>query len=259
MLSCYRLACRQAGTIVLLLLFIIAAEATAADEWRTLSKGLEYKKISVNTMVGSERTASPGAIHLFKIDTTQYKLDVITAKRFNMLNSNAKTFAQKAAALIAINGGFFSPEFESLGLLVQKNKEINKIKWVGWWHIFQMRYMKPQIITKQEYTLIPDIEMAIEAGPRLLIDGQIVAKLKPSVAERSALGITADGKVIIAATDALPLSLNEFAGYLKAAGCYDALNLDGGSSTQIYAKIGEFELNRAGLGLVANGVGVFPR
>ena len=41
--------------------------------------------------------------------------------------------------------------------------------------------------------------------------------------------------------------------------CQTALNLDGGSSTQLYAKVGGFKLDVDGLKQVANAVVVLPK
>lgn len=240
------------------LIFIAMTSIAYASEWQNIADGIQYKKAMIETKVPAEKSSAPGMIHAFQIDTLKYKLDIATAKEFGSPAMSAEQFSKKANTLIAVNGGFFTPEYSSLGLLVQSGKEINKIKQTSWWHIFQMRLFKPQIITKQEYNLMPDIEMAIEAGPKLLADGNI-PKLKPGSAERSAIGISMDGKVIIAVTEDAPISLTEFAQYLRNIGCYDALNLDGGSSTQIYAKLGKFKLNRENLGFVANAVVVKPR
>lgn len=246
------------GGIIILVLLAMTTQVAYAAEWQQVADGIQYKKIILGHETIEERSTAPGIIHAFQIDTLKNKLAVITAKQIGSINSYIKPLAKKTGALIAINGGFFSPEYESLGLIVQNGQEINKLKWTSWWHIFQMRRFKPQIITKQEYNLIPDIEMAIESGPRLLIDGKM-PQLKPSIAERSAIGISQDGKVILASTEGALLSLSDFAENLKKIGCYDALNLDGGSSTQIYAKFKRFELERQGLGFITNGIGVFVR
>lgn len=253
-LRCYR-------SIALSLLFLLFSSnaAYSSPAWLALSDGIQYKKIAVDQRTSTEQKVYQGYIHLFQIDMEKFRLGAVTAKQLGMTNFDARTMALKTGAVIGINGGFFSPEFQSLGLIVQDGKELNRLKWTSWWHIFQVRDKVPKVLTKQEYALSPDIEMAIEAGPRLLIEGSLPENVKPASAERTALGITADNKVIIAVTDGLQASMLEMGKRLKAEGCVNALNLDGGSSTQIYAKLKNFELNRSGFGLVANGIGVFPR
>ncbi len=240
------------GTIVrwFIVVFLWAANVHAAPEWKDIAEGLQYKKVNVS---------SPGFIHFFKIDPAKLKLKIITAKEFGMINIDAKTMAQKSGSLLAVNGSFFTPEYASLGLIVKDGRELSRIKWTNWWHIFQIISGKPQVITKQDYRFTPEIEMAIEAGPRILVDSNVPQGLKQSTAERTAIGILEDGGIILAITESLPITLPEFAVHLQSAGCKDALNLDGGSSTQVYAKTKGFELYRNGFGPVANGIGVFQR
>ncbi len=233
------------------LLALLAATNLYAADFLQLSHGLEYKKV--------DKPSSPGFVHLFRVDPSVLRLGIVTARQFGLANIDAKTAAQRSNAVLFINGGFFTPEYASLGLLVQDGRELNKMKWTSWWHVFQVKAGIPQIIPKQEFSLTPDIEMAIESGPRLLTNGSVPAGIKPSIAERSGLAIDKDGCILIAATEGLPISIEGFASYLKAEGAVNAVNLDGGSSTQLYAKVKRFELNRGGFGMVANGIGVFAR
>lgn len=233
-----------------IIVILWSATAYAAPAWKDIADGLQYKKVNVSPA---------GFIHFFKIDPAKLKLKIITAKEFGMINIDAKSMAQKSGSIAAVNGGFFTPEYASLGLLVKDGREISRLKWTSWWHIFQIASGKPRVITKQDYKFTPEIEMAIEAGPRILVDGSVPSGLKQSAAERTAIGIADDGSIILAVTESLPITLSDFAVHLLNIGCKDALNLDGGSSTQVYAKAKGFELYRNGFGPVANGIGVFPR
>lgn len=108
------------------------------------------------------------------------------------------------------------------------------------------------------------------AGPLLLQSGQIVLDAKAErfsdafireTAVRSALGTTVPGTLLIAAVHnrvggAGP-TLAEIALVMQQLGCVDALNLDGGSSTNLY--LGGRLLNRSphNAARVHNGIGVF--
>ena len=238
-------------------MLLFATSIFAGTKWQELSNGIFYKKILLTTI--REKNALPKIIHIFKIDPQVYKLDIVTARNIGSSAFDVKMMATKSASILAINGGYFTPEYKALGLLVSRGKEINKLKMVGWWHIFQMKNSKPEVLLKQDFKLSPDVEMAIEAGPRLLIDGKIAGGLKEGLAERTAIGATEDGKIIIAITDAAPMTMNAFASHIKAAGGLNVLNLDGGSSTQLYSKINNFELHRPGFGPVPNSVVVQTR
>lgn len=246
---------------VLSLIFIIICgrPLTASDGWKQISNGLSYKKLEIGQKFSGGEVYPQNIVHLLQIDPKNYKLNIVTAVEFGQQNIDARSMAEKTGAMVAINGGFFTPDFKHLGLIVQNGKQLSKLKWTSWWHVFKITKALPQIVSKQEFQLTKETEMAIEAGPRLLTDGMIPSGLKPSSARRTGIGITNDGKIIIAVTENFLPDLNEFAKVLLQAGCYNALNLDGGSSTQIYAKVKGFRLDLPGFGSVANGIAVFPR
>lgn len=248
---------RPTGVMIACFLLIAAAPVSAGD-WRDIGDGIQYKGIAVDSGRPLDDNSRKALVHFFKIDTLKYRLDVVTAGLFDVSSMDAKAMAKKAGAMVVISGGFFTPGFEPLGLIVQSGREINKAG-AGKGQIFQMRYLKPQIISKREYKLIPDIEMALEAGPRILADGKIQDGLPGDRSERSAIGIDRSGKVMFIVTENYPATLTEFTKILKGETCYDALSLSGGDSAQLYAKIGSFELDLRGSRPVANGIGVFHR
>lgn len=124
----------------------------------------------------------------------------------------------------------------------------NPVKDTSWWGVFIIRDTKPQIVAKTNYHFSNEIDFALQAGPRLIVDGDI-PKLKESVNERSALGITRSGKVLIVVTQNAEISLQDLAEIMRKSeqddglNAVQALNLDGGSSSQLYAQIGDFYLN----------------
>ena len=93
-------------------------------------------------------------------------------------------------------------------------------------------------------------------GFRMLLEnGNIVAPAEPTItrAPRTAVGIKADGTVIYYSVDgrqagySAGLGLNELAARLRALGCVTAVELDGGGSTDMTARMpGDFELTRLG-------------
>jgi uncharacterized protein YigE (DUF2233 family) len=101
------------------------------------------------------------------------------------------------------------------------------------------------------------IETAIQSGPRLLSDGKPVAGLKDTVSEKSALCLPDNGHVVLVASQGV-LTVSAFTRVLKDEfACRSALNLDGGSSTQLYAKVKGFELDRPAFIAVPVLLGVF--
>ena len=89
----------------------------------------------------------------------------------------------------------------------------------------------------------------VGAGPRLVADGsvhvtageeQFPGDIRYGRAPRSAVGVTKNGNILLAVVDGRQshshgLTLTEFAQLLVKFGVRDALNLDGGGSSALYA------------------------
>ncbi len=80
-------------------------------------------------------------------------------------------------------------------------------------------------------------------GGRLLINGEVNPDLQAGAAPRTAIGIKKDGSILLYTIDGrMPghsygVQLKTLASRMKELGCVEALNLDGGGSTQIAAQL----------------------
>ncbi|MFA4967676.1 MAG: phosphodiester glycosidase family protein, partial [Candidatus Margulisiibacteriota bacterium] len=122
----------------------------------------------------------------------------------------------------------------------------------------------------------------VGGGPRLLKGGRVYIskyeeKFRPDVARgraaRTAIGVTADGKLLLVTVDGRPrrkikkgegystgVSLTELAYFLQSLGAVDALNFDGGGSTTM--AINGSVVNRPANGYeqsVSNAIAIKPR
>ena len=115
-----------------------------------------------------------------------------------------------------------------------------------------------------------ELPHAIGGGPLLVQGGQIVVDAKAEgfsdafaaqAAPRSAVGVTADGKLLLVAMHYSPggrgPTLQEAAQMMVQLGAQDALNLDGGSSSSLYLGGSLINRHRGTVGRVHNGLGVF--
>lgn len=226
--------------------------------WNVLEEGFEYATYSFSI---SEKERS--TIHAFRIDPKKYKLRVALAKN-EVQGATAEELARRDKALLVINGGFFTPEHRSIGLIVNDGKQLTPLHKTSWWSVFRMKGERATIVQPSNYNGSAGVEMALQCGPRLTIDGRI-PKLKESVSKRSAIGITRDGKIVIAITEGYGISMKELAMRMKGSpfqgglGCPNSMALDGGSSSQLYAKIGKFERSIGGLTKVTNGIAVLRK
>lgn len=213
-------------------------------KWKKIDKGFYYTRLD--------------KIHVFQIDLQRFRLSVATAPEFNQPIATVKELAQNSKAILGINGGFFSPEQKSIGLLMRSGKKLNPLHLTPWWAVFYVLEQKAAIVPPKAFQNDSKIEMALQVGPRLVINNRL-APLKPSLARRSGIGIRSDGKILMAITENVELPIQEFAKLFQQLGCENALNLDGGGSSQLYIHWKGFHLDLPGLSLITNAITVLPR
>ncbi len=242
---------------VLFLLFflLLISQGGEASSWRLLEKGLSYKKIEIK----KRSSKIPSAVHVFKIDPKRFDFRIVTAAPETY--ATVRRMAEASGAVIAVNANFFDPEGKPLGLLIDQGKQLNPKKDISWWGIFYIDRKIPHIVHSNQWKSSRSISTAVQAGPRLVVNGKI-PRLKKDSSQKTAVGITKSGDVILATT-LFPLEITELARLMGRSeakgglGCLNALNLDGGSSSQLYAKIGSFELRLPSYIGVPVGLGVF--
>lgn len=243
------LTCTFKFLISALLLISISNYSQAKSEWRTLAPGVEYQDLDDSFLTPWSH------LHVFRINLKKNKLSLVTAKDLSRQYASIEEYAAFSKSLLAINGGFFDNNYKPLGLRINNKSQQSPAKNISWWGIFYVKNQRPYLTNFAQFNFDHQIDFAIQSGPRLLINNRI-PPLKAGRAERSALGITHDGKVIILVTDNMPLSTTELAQLMKAEplNCENALNLDGGSSSQLRAHLNSFQLDVHGFSNVSDAV-----
>ncbi|MDN4066540.1 phosphodiester glycosidase family protein [Paenibacillus vini] len=178
------------------------------------------------------------------------KLDVVLAGDTAGKVENLSSIAKRSKATVAINGTFFDAytkdSYKAPYGYIVSNGEL-RMKASG---------DKRTIFTYDNNllaNLIPgadfnehfnqgSIQGALQAGPRLLVDGKVSLDVKaegfkdPKIltggGARSALGLTRDHKLILLTTSGA--TIPQLAEMMKQAGAYQAMNLDGGASSGLY-------------------------
>ena len=235
--------------LTVLMILLLLRYTLAATSWRDSEPGLDYQDLNHGYLTPWSH------VHVFRINLSEHQLSLIMAKDLALKHASADEYAQHSQALITINGGFLDRDYQPLGLRINNKQQQSPLKQISWWGVFYIKNNKASISSVQQFNRDKQIEFAMQSGPRLLINGHI-PPLKPGRAERSALGITNEGNIIILITDNAPLSTLELAQLMKGPplNCVNALNLDGGSSSQLHADIGSFHLNVHGFSNVSDAI-----
>lgn len=192
-----------------------------------------------------------------RLDPQRYRFEVADLTHGQHQPRTARALAQERGAVAAINGGYFDDKWQPLGALVHAGKQTNPpFRSSGGY--FYVREGRPALRATSR-GLPEGVTEALQCHPRLVSGGQVVPGLQAGEHLRSAVGVTAAGAVVLAVTCRGELSLHDWARALKALGCHEALNLDGGPSSQLYFRAGEKELDLPGVYAVPSAIVVVGR
>lgn len=238
---------------LLLFILLIPFLASAETVWQRVSPGMEYTRIQ------NIPDYPAGSIHAFRIDPSLYEFRLSSPYK-----TSVPLIMNQNNAVLAVNGGFFTPDHQPLGLRISQGKLLSKMRPTSWWGVFYISNSQPKIASQKEFQNNSAIDFAIQAGPRLVVNGNI-PKLVSGNDARTALGITADKKIIVLATDQVYFSTAQLAEIMRASekenglACKNAINLDGGNSTQLYTHLPTINIQRSSLVQVADFVLVIPK
>lgn len=173
----------------LLLLALVVPAAPPESAWETPVAGLSYRRVAYSAPSGTV-----ALVHVFRFSPARFELRVLRPE--GARGASVRDMATSAGALLAVNGSFFLEDFSPLGLVVSRGEELAPLRRVDW-GIFYVAKAGPGLVHRRDWRAPVGLEFAIEAGPRLVVDGAPLT-FKPQRARRTALGVTADGEVVIA-------------------------------------------------------------
>ena len=249
------------ATILLCVLALLLAingaltisEGGEAPRFSTVAPGIAYATFEVRP-----GDAEPFSGHVFRADLDVVELRLVPAGG----PSSRRTVEQIAApypAVVAVNASFFDKEGRAMGLAVDEGRLIAAGKLQSWGALV-VNGTNARIVLGSD---IPDRlvhRLIVQGIPRLVVGGKVQG-LKPQLAARTA--VCAEGTVVVIVV-ATKVETTTFARFLAdppqqgGLGCTDALNLDGGPSTQLVVKLPALALALPGGWGVPNALVVAP-
>ncbi len=201
----------------------------------TLSESLTYTKT--------------GQTHLWSIDLGSSGVSPAVNSQAHS-PSTTKSFASRYDTTIAVNASYFDAHYRPFGLTISEG--------VVWSNSYMEDNLKADsgiFYCKSQPTWVCDIKMDYDAAQdeiaasatlaftgylQLVENGKVVMTASNGNRARTAVGVSANGKTIYIA--AVPEgysdgNLNKLAELMRAAGAYQAINLDGGGSTALIEKV----------------------
>jgi Phosphodiester glycosidase len=232
---------RLTGVLCLLsVLQTVGGPITAKAEpprFREVARGIEHASFDVQPAV-----AEPFTGHALKIYLDKAELRLIPAG-----SSSRRTVEEIVAsypAVVAINASFFDTDGRAMGLAVDEGRLLASGKRQSWGALV-VAGNTARIVLGSEVGDPLAHRLIVQGIPRLVVGGR-VQQLKPQIAERTA--VCADGGVVVLVVST-KAETTAFARFLAdppstgGLGCSDALNLDGGPSTQLVVKLSTLALS----------------
>ena len=225
-----------------LLLFVVSFPL-ARGEWKTVSSQWEpgeAKSLEHRYIVAEESTTGDRAsveVALFSTKTVRLR---VLDQPFDPRSDLAEVM-QREKCLAGVNGGYFTPEYAAIGLLIVDGKTIAPLQrarlLTG---VLAMSTRNVQIMRVGEFAPKSKLDGAIECGPFLVDAGQRVKGLENSrAARRTFAAVSRDDRVAlgfcshVTLADLSQILTAPLAGDFKV---WRALNLDGGSSSAFWFK-----------------------
>ena len=220
----------------------------------TVAPGIVHATFAVHPDAGEAFDA-----HVFNVDLLVADLRLIPAGG----PASRRTVAEIVApypAVVAINASFFDTEGRAMGLAVDDGRALAGGTRRSWGALV-IDDRNARIVLGAEIRDDHTHRLVVQGLPRLVVDGK-VQSLKPQLAERTAVCAKDNVVVLVVSTKA---ETTAFARFLAdppdqgGLGCRDALNLDGGPSTQLVVKLPTLRLSVPGGWGVPNALVVAPR
>ena len=204
-------------------------------------------------------------LQLVYFDSRSHELKIIDQPEAAAGSGQITASMRQAGAIAGVNGGFFTPQFMPMGLMIADGSA------TGTWQSNKLltgavvvRH-SPQLLWNSEVRQSRSTRHLIQAGPRLVDSGKPVASLERSKhAPRTFIATDGSHRWIFGL--ARHISLGELAEILATPNLlpsfqiHRALNLDGGRSSAIYYRTADGrELSEPGWSTVRNYLAIVPR
>lgn len=235
-----------------------------AEQWRQEAPGFEYRKVSIKR----DSAGTAGAMHQIRFSLDKWKLVVCRSSEMGKNGASVKEFCRYKNGAAAVNGLFFDKQMRPMGYIQQNGNNFGtRVEPAAGLltGVFEICRQQARLFSSGDFSPVA-CETAFQAGPRLINDGAKVEGLLGDADRLSGIAIDRQGRVIIYSTEyKIPLTLSECRDILTAPESEGgvsprwALNLDGGSSSGLYADCGSLRLYAPGLTEVPTALVVKPR
>jgi uncharacterized protein YigE (DUF2233 family) len=204
----------------MILPFLVSTPALA-ESWRTLAPGIDYQRFT------------NGTGQAFRLDLRTVRLGIAIGSPV----AKVETLARGTSSVLATNGSFFTPAGQSLGLLIDQGQEKNPLRQADWGVLTVTRNGRARLVHTRDYESRRDTDFAMQVGPRLVVRGRTL-RFPLQMARRTAVGVLDDPHKLVLVVSEGALTTTRLAELMKSTfHAQFALNLDGGSSSQVWSNL----------------------
>lgn len=216
------------------------AEESSGVEWRRIEPGFDFAKYEL----GSASYIIRPEVFLLRFDLSRFALDLAVPAGFDpkgaAVAEDIRSLVRRAGGVAGINANFFDENNHPLGLVAARSEVLQPLHRGGrvLTGVFALRDGVPVIEQRDNFSM-NGVSLAVQAGPRLVEHGNVTRLLDADdVSRRSGIAVTRHHAVILYATVLrFPgASLREVQHMLidPTLEVTDALNFDGGGSSQLF-------------------------
>ncbi|MFN2542421.1 MAG: phosphodiester glycosidase family protein [Chthoniobacterales bacterium] len=222
---------------------LLVSLAAARGEWRPVSsqwepgaaRSLEHRYVVAEESATGDRASLEVAL----FSSRSLKLRVFDQP--SEPRADLGEVMQRQNCMAGVNGGYFTPEYDPIGLLIVDGKTVAPLQRARLLSgVLTSASRSVQILRVAEFSTKAKLDGAIECGPFLVDAGQQVRGLENSrVARRTFVAVARDDRVAFGFCS--DVTLSDLSKILTAPLGSDfkiwrALNLDGGSSSAFWFK-----------------------
>jgi uncharacterized protein YigE (DUF2233 family) len=222
---------------------------TPDSGWQPGHPGVELRHMQADAAPG--RAAAP--LVIVRIDPAQVRLRVAYAPN---RPRGLRDWFEARRPLVAINGSFFTPEYQATALLISDGV-VNGASYSGFGGMLAVAPdggVSLRALSDQPYDPAQPIEQALQSFPMLVFPGGAPAAIEDDGrrARRSVVALDHAGRLLLLVSPTSDFTLRGLADWLSQSDLDvdRALNLDGGSSTGLYLSDGKLEAQIDSFGLL---------
>lgn len=232
--------------------------------WLPVAPGVERRIVRVTRGGGKSLD-----LYSLRFNPRKVTLKVVYTPPKEVAGSSIAVTAEKTKAVAMFNGSYFNDSLGVLGLCVADGKTVAPLaRYSDNLGIFLAHASGAvELIHRDKYNA-GDVLDAVQSGPWLVLDGKVqVFNDTDRVTRRTCIGADKRGRLVAVATDTLISGITlahlakVMAEPLKNGGfeCASALNLDGGTSTQLILRTSDENHLIRGFVNVPVLIGAYPK